>query len=417
MRYIKRKLEGTILRFLKEPEILAVVGPRQCGKTTMLQRICGSLGKRAVFLSFEDRKTLDLFENNTDDFIDFYSGKYDYIFIDEFQYVKAGGRLLKYWYDLKKRSKIIVSGSSNIDLTVKAVKFLVGRILIFELYPFDFEEFLSAKDKNLLAVYKKLHLPLPPKNEGGLILNKPEEKKLQKYFQEYAVYGGYPRVVLAEAEQDKKEFLQNIYNTFFLREVHDVLGLIEDYKMAKLMQGLALQIGNLIEYHELSVMSELSHQTVKKYLNFLSKTFTCTFIRPFYTNRRTQIVKNPKVYFYDAGMRNYILNNFRGVASRSDAGALLENALCSQLIKQKYAGNFKLHFWRSKKQDEVDFVLDLPESRQIALEVKKTLKANFAQDKSVRQFSRLYPHIPLWQCFLEKGRDVSGGKNLPIFLI
>ncbi len=134
--YIKRKLEGTILDYLEAPEIIAIIGPRQAGKTTLAEQIVNSLPK-ANKISFEDPSLLHLFEHGTEDFMRAHVNGFDYLFIDEFQYARQGGKILKRIYDAKK-IKIIISGSSAVDLSIHAVKYLVGRILVFNLYPFDF---------------------------------------------------------------------------------------------------------------------------------------------------------------------------------------------------------------------------------------------------------------------------------------
>ena len=162
--YIKRKIEDEILRYLERPEIIAVIGPRQCGKTTTLKKIYGSL-KNAVFLTFEDQEALSLFENDIKQFSATYLNGRDYVFIDEFQYAENGGKLLKYLYDTYQgRVKIIISGSSAVDLTVKAVKYLVGRIFIFEMLPFDFEEYLYFRDSNYAGIYKQNKIDLKKEN-------------------------------------------------------------------------------------------------------------------------------------------------------------------------------------------------------------------------------------------------------------
>lgn len=389
--YIKRKLENTILRFLKTPEIIAVVGPRQSGKTTMLCHIFEDLKKEAVFLSFEDKKVLNLFVHNTDEFIELYIKPYKYTFLDEFHYAKKGGKVLKYIIDSTK-AKIFISGSSSIELTVEAVKYLVGRIFVFSLFPLDFEELLGFKDPNLLKLYQKHKIKLKKyKLTGFGALSLTIMKQLQRYYQDYAVFGGYPRVALSETSEEKRVVLKNIYNTYFLREVKDILGLIDDYKLGQMIKALALQIGNLVQYREISDVSELSFQTVKGYLNFLEKTFICRLVKPYFTNKRTEIVKNPKVYFFDNGLRNLVVEDFRKIGDRPDGGALLENALAMQLIKQEIG--FK--FWRSKQKSEIDFVIELPEGRRIALEVKKRLRAIDLKSKSARDFQSKHKEIPL----------------------
>lgn len=408
--YIKRKLEDKILRYLDSPEIIAVVGPRQCGKSTMLLKIFEGL-KGTAIVNFEDRSALNMFNRNIEDFIDVYVKGKKFLLIDEFQYAKHGGKKLKYIFDTQK-IKIFISGSSAIDMTVNALEYLTGRIFIFNLFPLDFEEFLSFKKSDYLDILKK-------KNAGFLASEYSEigdvsDETLKRYHEEYALFGGYPRVVLAKDEEEKKEVLKNIYNTYFLREVRDILGLIDDYRLEKLIRSLALQIGNLIEYDELGKISEFSYHTLKKYLNFLEKTFICGLVRPFFRNKRVEIVKNPKVYFFDSGLRNIIVNDFRKFESRGDAGQLLENAVYMQLVK----GGYDFNYWRDKKKNEVDFILRLENQKMLAIEVKSSLK-NFSS-VSLRNFKRMYPEIEVvFACSkLKTGeRQRMDGRACPVYAI
>ena len=405
--YIKRKLEGKILKYLNSPEIIAVVGPRQCGKSTMLNNILDKL-ENVSKVNFEDRAALNMFNKNIDDFIALYIKDSRYLFIDEFQYAKNGGKKLKYIFDTNK-IKIFISGSSAIDLTINALKFLVGRIFIFQLYPFDFEEFVSYKDKTYGRILQSENtiFKLSKISKVG----KDADAKLKSYYEEYAVFGGYPRVVLSGDEEEKKEVLKNIYNTYFLREVRDILGLIDDYKLEKLIKALALQIGNLIEYNELGKISEFSYPTLKKYLNFLEKTFICNLVRPFYENKRTEIVKNPKAYFFDSGLRNIIINDFRKFEDRVDRGQLLENAVFMQLVK----GGYDFNFWRDKKKNEIDFILQLKDQKKLALEVKSTLKNS--QSVSIANFKKTYPKTDVVFACLKTDMIFKNVKAYPIYSI
>ncbi|MEK7065249.1 MAG: ATP-binding protein [Patescibacteria group bacterium] len=360
--YIKRKIEGEILKYLERPEIIALVGPRQCGKTTTIRKIYGDL-KNALFLTFEDQDVLNLFEKNIKEFINLYIIGRDYVFIDEFQYAKNGGKLLKFIYDTH-HTKIIISGSSALDLTVKAAKYLVGRVFVLEMLPFDFGEYLLCRDSECYGVYEKNKIDLG--SVKNCLLTEKQNEILKKYFEEYVIWGGYPAVVLSKTEEEKREVLKNIYNTYFLRDVKDVLGLVDDYKLGKLINALALQIGNMIEYSELIEISEFSYHTLKKYLNFLNKTYVVGFIRPFYKNKRKEIVKNQKIYFFDTGLRNHIVNDWQILSQRQDGGSLLENACYMQLIKDKYSPRY----WRDKNQNEIDFILDIGNGKYSAMEVK-----------------------------------------------
>ena len=204
--YIKRNLEDKIIRYLEMPEIIAVVGSRQCGKTTMLRQIMDSLAD-TTSISFDDQNILGLFEKSPDDFISAYVKGRKYLFIDEFQYAKHGGKTLKYIFDTQK-IKIIISGSSVADLTIRAIKYLVGRVLVVNLYPFDFREFLSYKDQSYLKLYNEYKNKLKLDEEKFLEISAPAHEKLLKYYEEYLAFGGYPRVVLEENTETKRKFLK-----------------------------------------------------------------------------------------------------------------------------------------------------------------------------------------------------------------
>ena len=188
--YINRFLEKKLMNYLDKREIIAVVGPRQSGKTTLLKHIFKDL-KNARFLDFEDRETLELFNEDIKSFIDLYVKPYDYLFIDEFQYAKEGGKNLKYIYDNYK-TKIIISGSSASSLSIQSIKYLVGRVFVFTLYPFSFEEYLNYKEPRLYN-----HIYIKKK------LTKPIIEKIMPYFEEFCVFGGYPGIILTDNKVEK----------------------------------------------------------------------------------------------------------------------------------------------------------------------------------------------------------------------
>ncbi len=337
--YVKRDLEGEIKKYLKSKEILAVVGPRRCGKTTIVEAILKSQGGRINQISFDDMKILRLFEEDIDSFIEEHISGYDLVFIDEVQYSKDSGKKLKYIYD-KHWTKIILSGSSAAELSIQSLKYLVGRIFVFNLYPFSFREFIRAKESDLEKHLTKEKI-------SGVIL-----ERLNKHLEEYLLYGGYPRVVLSKETEEKKKVLEGIFNTYLLKEIREILELSDDYKLMNLMKILALQIGNIINYNELSGSSGFSYHDIKKYLNILEKTFVVKQIKPYFTNKRTEITKSPKTYFFDLGFRNIIIDNFQ--KERSDSGSMHENFIFSELeIK-----GFKPKYWNTKSNAEVDFILE-----------------------------------------------------------
>lgn len=353
--YVKRELESKIEKFLYEKEIIAIVGTRQCGKTTLVENILNKQkNKKINKISFDNQKILLLFEEDPDLFIEKYIKGYDFVFIDEVQYSKKSGKILKYIYD-STNQKIIISGSSASELSINSLKYLVGRIVIFKLYPFSFKEFLRAKDEKLLNIYEK------QKFSSTIIM------ELNQYLEEFILYGGYPKVVLTNDIEKKKILLQNIFDTYLLREVKEILGLSNERELIKLLKSLSINIGNLISYDNLSISSGFNYENIKKYLSILEKTFVCSFMQPYHTNKNTELVKTSKVYFYDLGFRNIIIDNFS--KERTDKGFLYENFLFLEFIKNE----FKPKFWRTKAKAEIDFIIE-KENKIVPIEVKSIVK-------------------------------------------
>ncbi|MFW5846835.1 MAG: ATP-binding protein [Nanoarchaeota archaeon] len=372
-KYIERELENKINKYLKDREIIAILGTRQCGKTTLMKHIFKKL-KNSRFISFEDRDILNLFTKDIKTFAKRYVEKKDYLFIDEFQYAKKGGQNLKFLYDTYK-IKIIISGSSAPELSVQSLKYLVGRILIFNLHPLSFKEFLNYKDKNLLEI-------LLSKKEK---LTKEIVKLALPQYREYLTFGGYPKIVAEKDLEKKQEFLKNIYNTYLLREIKEILQIEEDQKVNSLIKTLALQCGSQVNYNEISNLINLENYELKKYLEILKKTFICIETKPYFKNKRKELSKTPKIYFVDNGFRNIAIDNFQDIENRTDRGALNENFVCSELFKKDL--NFK--YWRTKAGAEIDFVIE-KQNKLIPIEVKTTLKTP-KHGKSFENFIKEYP--------------------------
>jgi len=410
MDYIKRDLEQTIKEYLNTPEIIAILGPRQSGKTTLMDHIFQTL-ESAVFLSFEDRKLLELFVEDEKTFAELYAKNNRYLFIDEFQYAKEGGQKLKYIYDHYPKTKILVSGSSAPGLTIHDIKYLVGRIFVFNLYPLSFEELLRYKNESLFNIYlekkeavktylfKKDKLP---EVSAALI------EMLNEIYGEYMIYGGYPRVAISKTDEEKRTVLRNIYSTYFLREIKDVLGLTTDFNLSKLIKALSLQLGGLISYQSLGEVSGFGYEELMTHLNILEKTFICKRVPPFFTNKRSEIIKVPKIYFFDNGFRNTVIDDFRVSGIRQDIGQMNENFIFTQLT---YAG-MEVKFWRSKSKAEVDFVIE--KEGLIAIESKS---GGRGETKSLISFKEKYkPDKTIIAC-KDILVDRSGTTYLPFVFI
>jgi len=354
--YIKRQLEIQIEPFLAKKEAISIVGPRQAGKTTFIQNLAKRFereGRKVKFITFERKIDLDLFNNSIEDFKKIVE-QYEIVFIDEFQYGRGGGQKLKYLYDTTK-IKFIISGSSSLELTFQTGKYLVGRLIEFSLMPFSFREFLSAKDSEMFLVLENISgadiFNFDLKDAPGREIN----SRLAERLEEYLIFGGYPAAVLSAGAEEKKKVLEGIYDKYLLKDIKDLLRLATDNELDRLGKFLAGQIGNIIKYQELAGACGLNYKELKKHLNILSKTYIISLVAPFFTNKRTELVKNPKVYFNDLGLRNYSLADWRAVGSRNDLGALAEN-YGFMLLKNIFSRGVK--YWRTKAKAEVDFVIE-----------------------------------------------------------
>ncbi len=415
--YIKREIEDRVVKYLKTPEIIAIVGPRQCGKTTLLKEIFKRL-KKTVYIDFEDRDILDLFNTDIRTFYSLHVKGNDYLFIDEFQYAKDGGQKLKYLYDTY-RIKIVISGSSVLDLTHQAVKYLVGRIFIFQLSPFSFRECLSYRSPSLyenvyVELKKKVDLFLQGKRKTPPALSEALIKEMHRYYSEYAVFGGYPRVVLTNDAEEKVTVLKNIYNTYLLREIRDILQLSTERELQKLVKALSLQVGSMVVYNELGQITSLDYSKLMKHLSILEKTFVIKMITPFCRNKRTEIAKSPKIYFWDNGFRNVVIGNFQPLSERIDRGMLNENFTAGELLKSGY----EIKYWRTKSHAEIDFVLEEAGANITIVEVKSFLGTNRAS-RAIFNFREKY-HVSRTiilsenLSFFDKEREIL---FLPLFLV
>ncbi|TAL29605.1 MAG: ATP-binding protein [Spirochaetes bacterium] len=312
--------------------------------------------ERSHFISFEDVDLKVLFEEDIKVFARLHVEPHAYLFIDEFQYAREGGKQLKYLYDTYPGKKIIISGSSAADLTVEAVKFLAGRIFLFTLLPFSYGEFLRAVNPDLHALFEGMAPSAP--------ISEPVHKQLIAVMRDYLRYGGYPHVITASSDDEKREVLKNLVNVLLLRDIRDVSGIADETVLYKLLRLLAFQTGSMASYTELANASGLRDRRVREHLAAIEKTFVLRQVYPFFSNPRTEIVKNPKIYYLDIGLRNAVMNDFRGADERADRGALVENFVLTELLKN----GRQVKYYRSKSQAEVDFILD----ERLPVEVKAT---------------------------------------------
>jgi len=371
--YIPRLLESDIAAVIKSPEIIAIIGPRQCGKTTLMYHIADHLDSDKVsIIDFEDRDELNLFVHDVKAFADLHIKDQEYVFIDEFQYATEGGKNLKYIYD-HYPAKLFITGSSSTELSVQSMQFLVGRIFIFNLYPFSFREFLDYREPKLSQLLAEAS------DLGPEII-----RRINIYYAGFNIYGGYPRVVLSSTTTEKETVIKNIFNTYLLREINQILNYRDEFKLTRLISALALQIGNSVNYNELSAVTGFNYKELLEAIDILEKTFVIIRSTPFFKNKRLELVKSPKFFFVDNGFRNMAIKNFLQPSNRTDIGALNENFIANELIKQGYP----IHYWRTKSKAEVDFIIE-KQGEVIPVEVKTTLKKP-SISRSYRSFLEKY---------------------------
>lgn len=251
---------------------------------------------------------------------------------------------------------------------------MVGRKFLFEIYPLNFNEFLIFK------------------NQEDFI--KKNKQKLSKYYQEelialwtnYLIYGGYPKVVLAENPDMQKIILEDIASSYIKKDIRDA-GIKQSEKYFALLKILAGQTGNLVNSQELAASLQIAHKTVEEYLYVMQKSYQIAFIKPFYKNLRKELTKMPKVYFYDLGLRNLLLNNFNKISKRLDKGAYLENIAFREFLNQTHNID-RIKFWRTQDKKEVDFIID-----NQAFEIKS--RSDKIKKSHYSQFMNSYPDIKL----------------------
>lgn len=375
-----------IVRVMPNSEAIVLMGSRQAGKTSLLYLLINHLRhkktqeKQLFYFDLENIKQADLL-NSFSDFDAFPQflktqgadlSKHTYIFIDEIQYMNEPSRFLKYLVDhYRPELKFIVSGSSTLAIKRKFSDSMVGRIIPFEIHPLNFEEFLLFSGKKILYNNKREF------TISNLIIKKgahPDTKiydtlSLQKEFESFCTTGGYPQTSLAYSSKEKEEILSRLYSLYIRKDLRELENIPDTAAFNKLVSLLSFQIGNLIQATELAAHTQVSRQTVNRYLFILENTFILHLCKPYFTNPRTEHIKLPKVYFEDAGLRNFIAGNLRNMENRPDSGSLVENQIFMELKKQeRISGEVK--FWRSESGTEVDFVISSNSGKIYPLEIK-----------------------------------------------
>ena len=307
-------------------KVIVLIGPRQVGKTTLINFILKD--KDYLFLDGDDNTVADILANANTENLKSIIGNYKYVFIDEVQRIPNIGLKLKIMVDQIKDVQVIVSGSSSLDINNVTQEPLTGRKFEFQMFPVSWQEF---------------------ENSVGYI-------KAQQQLEIRLLYGMYPDVINNFGAE--YEILKNLVSSYLYKDILALAGIRKSDVLEKILRALALQIGSEVSYNEIAQLVGVDKNTVNNYINLLEKSYVVFRLTSFSKNIRNEIKANKKIYFYDNGVLNMLIGNFTTFQLRQDKGALWENFLVSERMKQlSYKQSIaKSFFWRTTTQQEIDYI-------------------------------------------------------------
>jgi len=388
---LPRKIFRELKENAKNKKIALLIGARQVGKTTLLKELFSEFSKtnKCLFLDLDilsNYEKISTFEGLVNTLkINGYEEKqkgFFYLFLDEFQKYPFLSKIMKNVYDTFENIKIYASGSSSLVIKDEVQESLAGRKHIIEIFPLDFEEFLWFKqDKKLLDNFKNLE-----KLEGDNVSSSVSE--YSSFLKEFLIFGGYPEVALKKSKEEKIEVLTSIFDLYVKKDLVEYLRIEKALETKRLIEFLAVNNGKKIKYDDITRLTSLSFNEIKRYLEILEETYLIKTLRPYYTNKNKEIVKIPKIYFIDNGVRNFFINNFNGLHLRDDSGFLFEGFVISELLKK---GEKNLRFWQDKNDNEIDIIIG--KEKIIPIEVKFRQKLKSEDFKGIDVFLKEYPEI------------------------
>ena len=360
MLFLSRLIQPQIEKKLFKGKIVIIYGARQVGKTTLVKQILDKYSDKKLYLNCELLSVQQGLSQPEAEKLKSYLGDHKLVVLDEAQKIENVGLILKILIDTYPEIQIIATGSSSFDLANKTSEPLTGRADTFILYPFSIAEI--SRKYNRFEVEAKLE---------GLTR-----------------FGSYPEIFFLP-EKEAKNRLNEITANYLYKDVLLFGGLKKSNVIVNLLQLLALQLGNEVSYQELGRQLGISRLTVQKYLDILEQCFVVFTLRAFSRNLRKEISKSVKVYFYDLGIRNSLIQNFNQLELRNDVGALWENFCVLERIKRNSNNRIfaNYYFWRTYDQKEIDYI----EERNGKLSAFE-FKWKKDKQKPPREFLETYPN-------------------------
>ena len=325
---INRIILDQLKENLFKGKTLILLGPRQSGKTTLLEMLSHEINEKVLLLDCDEPDIRRVLTDASSTQLKQRTGNAKVVMIDEAQRVKDIGITLKLFHDKLKDVQLIVTGSSALELTGETNEPLTGRKYEYFLLPLSTEEMISNTDLT-------------------------SEKRLLK---SRLLYGMYPGVI--NEPGNERKILNNLAGSYLYKDIFSFQDVRKPEIIESLLEALALQIGSEVSYNELAKLLGIDQITVRRYIDLLEKTFVIFRLKSFSRNVRNELKKSRKIYFYDNGIRNAILSNFSDIDLRTDKGALFENFLVSE--RNKLLNNHQLNtnkfFWRTTQQQEIDYI-------------------------------------------------------------
>ena len=325
---IQRQLFSILAERVRKGKVLVLTGPRQVNKTTLLKALQTSFTEKTLWLNCDEPDIRKYLTDVTSTQLNTLLGNADIILIDEAQRVKNIGLTLKLLVDNFPDKKVIVTGSSALELSNEVNEPLTGRKFEYNLLPISVGEMVNHT--NIL-----------------------EEKRLMEH---RLIYGMYPEVISNVG--DEAITLRNICDSYLYKDIFAYQDVRKSEVIASLLEALALQVGSEVSYQELAMLLKIDQATVIRYIDLLEKSFVVFRLRALSRNVKNEIAKSRKIYFYDNGIRNALIKNYQPLSLRSDVGALWENFLVSErkkylMYNEKQVNTF---FWRTTQQQEIDYI-------------------------------------------------------------
>ena len=325
---IQRRLQPVIESKLFKGKAIILIGARQVGKSTLFNQITQGRKEAVLTLNCDEPEVKEMLANINTSELKMLIGNNRIIVIDEAQRVSEIGLTLKRITDNFTNVQLLVTGSSSFELQSNLNEPLTGRKYEYHLYPISTAELYDSQ---------------------GLL-------PVKQMFESRLIYGSYPDII--NHTDEAKELLMNIANSYLYKDLLAMNEIRRPILLEKLLIALALQVSSEVSYNEVAQTIGTDNKTVEKYIDLLEKCYVIFRLNAFNRNLRTELKKSKKIYFYDNGIRNAVIQNFAPLSLRQDTGALWENFFISERIKANhYNGNYaKSFFWRTTQQQEIDYI-------------------------------------------------------------